>query len=114
MRETRPIKVIELKRFIDRISPKFYYLANGPEYDPNGNPAEVRFSRKLKEQYLSSVNPEGKQTKWAAYYAPETNSWREAELGKGKSSASDSEDAPKTKTKTKAKTTKAKSTKKKA
>lgn len=117
VRETRPVKVIELKRFIDRISPKFYYLANGPEYDPNGNPAEVRFSRKLKEQYLSSVNPEGKQTKWAAYYAPETNSWREAELGKGKSSASasDSEDAPKTKAKTtRAKSTKSTTTKKKA
>lgn len=80
VRETRPVWVEELKRFRDRISPKFYYLADGPATDNEGNKTQVRFSRKTKEQYLVSVTDEGKQTKWAAYYKPETNSWTEAEL----------------------------------
>lgn len=107
VRETRPVLVSELQRFRDRISPKFYYLADGPATDPDGNPTEVHFSRKLKVQYLTSVNKEGKQTNWAAYYHPENNSWIETTQAPRattrKSSAS-------TKT-TKAKSTKAKSTK---
>lgn len=91
IRESRPVKVAELKRFIDRISPKFHYLANGPEFDNEGNLTEVRFSRKLKVQYLSSVNAEGKQTNWAAYYQSETNSWQETTLRKSSASAKDSE-----------------------
>lgn len=54
-RETRAPLVSELKRFRDRISPKFYYLADGPESDSDGNPTEVRFSRKTRSQYLISV-----------------------------------------------------------
>ena len=101
IRESRPVKVSELKRFIDRISPKFHYLANGPEHDPEGNLAEVRFSRKLKVQYLSSVNEEGKQTNWAAYYHPETNSWQESTLRSKTAAAKDeSEDKPKTRKRT--------------
>lgn len=80
VRETCPVKVSMLKRFRDRISPKFYYLADGPDHDPEGNEVEVRFSRKLKEQYLLSVTEDGKTTNWAAYYHPETNSWQETRL----------------------------------
>lgn len=77
VREARPVKVAELKRFRDRISPKFYYLADGPETDPDGNQTEVHYSRKLKVQYLTSVTDEGKATSWAAFYQPETGTWKE-------------------------------------
>ena len=80
VRETRPVFVEELRRFRDRISPKFYYLADGPVVDNEGNKTQVRFSRKTKEQYLASITDEGKQTKWAAYYNKDTNSWTISEL----------------------------------
>jgi DNA topoisomerase-1 len=67
-RETRAPKVSELKRFRDRISPKFYYLADAPETDPQGNPAVVRYSRKTKEQYVMS-EVDGKATGWVAKYS---------------------------------------------
>ncbi len=82
VRETRPVLVTELKRFRDRISPKFYYLADGPEQDPDGNWAEVRFSRKTKEQYLASTTPEGKATTWAAFYDPDLGQWQQSERPK--------------------------------
>ena len=68
VRETRAPLVSELKRFKDRIAPKFHYLAAGPETDPEGNPMEVRYSRKFKEQYLSSFTKEGKPTGYTAVY----------------------------------------------
>lgn len=75
-RETRHIKVSELKRFRDRISPKFYYLADAPEFDPEGNATEVHFSRRTKEQYIISVTPEGKVTSWSAYFQPQSQTWK--------------------------------------
>ena len=66
-RETRAPKVAELKRFRDRISPKFYYLADAPEKDPAGNLAVVRYSRKTKEQYVMT-EVEGKATGWTAKF----------------------------------------------
>lgn len=66
-RETRAPKVAELKQYRDRISPKFYYLADGPAEDNDGNLAVVRFSRKTKEQYLMT-EVEGKATGWTAKY----------------------------------------------
>lgn len=66
-RETRAPKVAELKRFRDRISPKFYYLADAPEQDKDGNLAVVRYSRKTKEQYVMT-EVEGKATGWNAKY----------------------------------------------
>jgi len=66
-RETRAPKVAELKRFRDRISSKFYYLADAPEQDNKGNLAVVRYSRKTKEQYVMS-EVEGKATGWTAKY----------------------------------------------
>ncbi|MEX1221840.1 MAG: type I DNA topoisomerase [Idiomarina sp.] len=66
-RETRAVKVAELKRFKDRIPSKFHYLAEAPLKDDDGNEAIVRFSRKQKEQYVvTEVNK--KQTGWQAHY----------------------------------------------
>ena len=66
-RETRAPKVAELKRFRDRISPKFYYLADAPEQDNKGNLAVIRYSRKTKEQYVMT-EVDGKATGWTAKY----------------------------------------------
>ncbi len=73
-RETRAPKVEELLRFRDRISSKFYYLADAPAKDPDGNLAIVRFSRKTKEQYVMT-EVEGKATGWTAKYID--NKWVE-------------------------------------
>jgi len=73
-RETRAPKVAELKRFRDRISSKFYYLADAPEQDPDGNLAIVRYSRKNKSQYVMT-EVEGKATGWTATY--EDGKWTE-------------------------------------
>ncbi|MDO6535474.1 type I DNA topoisomerase [Alteromonas stellipolaris] len=67
-RETRAPKVEELARFRDRISEKFYYLADAPQKDPEGNLAIVRYSRKTKQQYVMSENEAGKATGWSAWY----------------------------------------------
>ncbi len=67
-RETRAPLVEELKRFRDRISPKFYYLADAPAEDSEGNKAVVRYSRKTKQQYVMTENAEGKATGWSAWY----------------------------------------------
>ena len=78
-RETRAPKVEELQRFRDRISPKFYYLADAPAKDPEGNLAVVRYSRKSKEQYVmtETITDGGKPkaTGWTATY--ENNKWVE-------------------------------------
>lgn len=88
-RETRPPLVSELARFRDRISPKFWYLADGPQVDPEGNPFEVRFSRKEKKQYLLSVKTDDKGEKvsgnYTAFYDELTGTWQ---LHQGKASAS--------------------------
>ena len=78
VRETRPPKVSELKRFRDRISPKFYYLADAPEFDQDGNETEVRFSRKMGKQYVMAVK-DGKATGFTAFYNEDTKSWEIAE-----------------------------------
>ena len=71
-RETRAPKVAELARFRDRISEKFYYLADAPAQDPDGNLAVVRYSRKTKEQYvmteIEAGDAKAKATGWTAKY----------------------------------------------
>ena len=66
-RETRAPKVAELARFRDRISPKFYYLADAPVKDGDGNEYIVRYSRKTKEQYVMT-EIDKKATGWVAKY----------------------------------------------
>jgi len=78
-RETRAPKVAELHRFRDRISEKFYYLADAPQKDPEGNLAIVRYSRKNKEQYVMT-EIEKKATGWTAHF--EGGKWVEAQKAK--------------------------------
>ncbi|WP_413738776.1 type I DNA topoisomerase [Sodalis sp. RH21] len=66
-RETRAPLVEELARFKDRLPEKLSYLADAPAKDPEGNKTLVRFSRKTKQQYVSSEK-DGKATGWTAFY----------------------------------------------
>ncbi|MCC5854401.1 MAG: type I DNA topoisomerase [Idiomarina sp.] len=75
-RETRAVKVAELKRFKDRLPEKFHYLADAPEADKDGNEALVRYSRKTKVQYVMT-EVSGKATGWQAYY--DNGKWNEVE-----------------------------------
>ena len=98
-RETRAPKVEELQRFRDRISSKFYYLADAPAKDPEGNLAVVRYSRKNKSQYVMT-EIEGKATGWTATY--EDGKWQET-LAKKKTPKTKTKAKPKAKPKAKAK-----------
>ncbi|OVZ87356.1 type I DNA topoisomerase [Yersinia intermedia] len=66
-RETRAPLVEELVRFKDRLPEKLRYLADAPVADNEGNSTMVRFSRKTKQQYVSSEK-DGKATGWSAFY----------------------------------------------
>ncbi|MEM9759236.1 MAG: type I DNA topoisomerase [Pseudomonadota bacterium] len=66
-RETRAPLVRELLPHRDEIDPKYAFLFNAPQADPDGNPAQIRFSRKTKEQYVMS-EVDGKATGWKAFY----------------------------------------------
>jgi len=66
-RETRAPLVSELVPHRDEIDPKYAYLMDAPQQDPDGNPAVVRYSRKTKEQYVMT-EVEGKATGWKAFY----------------------------------------------
>ena len=49
------------------IDPRFAYLLDAPESDPDGNPAALKFSRKTREQFVASER-NGKPTAWRAHY----------------------------------------------
>ena len=66
-RETRAPEVSELKPHAAELDPKFRYLLEAPETDPEGRAAVVRFSRKAGEQYVTSEE-NGKATRWRAVY----------------------------------------------
>ena len=66
-RETRAPLVEELARFKDRLPEKLRYLADAPVTDAEGSKTMVRFSRKTKQQYVSSEK-DGKATGWSAFY----------------------------------------------
>jgi DNA topoisomerase-1 len=66
-RETRAPAVAELKPHRAQIDPKHHYLLDAPEKDPSGNPAIVKYSRKTREQFVSS-EADGKPTGWRAVY----------------------------------------------
>ncbi|MBW0146035.1 type I DNA topoisomerase [Marinobacter arenosus] len=66
-RETRPPLVKEIKPHRKEIDPKYDFLMEAPEADPEGNPTVIRYSRKTKEQYVMSEK-EGKATGWSAWY----------------------------------------------
>jgi len=66
-RETRPPLVKEIKPHRKEIDPKYDFLMDAPEKDPEGNPTVIRYSRKSKEQYVMSEK-DGKATGWSAWY----------------------------------------------
>ncbi|MBW7469631.1 type I DNA topoisomerase [Marinobacter sp. F4218] len=66
-RETRPPLVKEIKPHRKEIDPKYDFLMDAPEADPEGNPTVIRYSRKTKEQYVMSEK-DGKATGWSAWY----------------------------------------------
>jgi DNA topoisomerase-1 len=66
-RETRPPLVMEIKPHRKEIDPKYDYLMDAPEKDPEGNPTVIRYSRKSKEQYVMSEK-DGKATGWSAWF----------------------------------------------
>ena len=64
-RETRAPLVSELLKVKDQLDPKYHFILTAPVTDPDGNPAQVRFSRKANAQYVMSESegnqPSGKQ-----------------------------------------------------
>ena len=66
-RETRAPLVMELLPHQKEIDPKYTFLFSAPTEDADGNPSQVRFSRKTKEQYVMTEK-DGKATGWKAYY----------------------------------------------
>ncbi|MBK7170428.1 MAG: type I DNA topoisomerase [Gammaproteobacteria bacterium] len=66
-RETRAPLVEELQSVRDLIDPKYAYLLDAPTRDPDGNPVQVRYSRKMHSQFVMSEH-EGKATGWRAYF----------------------------------------------
>jgi len=72
-RETRPPLVRELKAHAEELPEKYRYLLDAPSEDPDGRPAQIRFSRKAKEQFVMT-DEDGKATGWKATY--DGNRWQ--------------------------------------
>ena len=68
VRETRAPKVAEIRTVADQLDPKYQFILQAPDTDPEGNPTLVKFSRKNQAQYIGSETPEGKATKWSLVY----------------------------------------------
>lgn len=73
-RETRPPLVSELKSHRNEIDVKYNYIMDAPELDPDGNFTQIRFSRKSGQQYITSIDENGKPTKWRMVY--NNNKWQ--------------------------------------
>lgn len=73
-REVATPKVTDLVRHRSELDPKFYYLADAPQTDPEGNTALIKFNRKTKVQYLVSEK-DGKETRWKAFYDDGNWNW---------------------------------------
>ncbi|WP_025732923.1 type I DNA topoisomerase [Carnimonas nigrificans] len=67
-RETRAPLVMELKPHQAALPEKYHFLLDAPEADPDGHPAQIRFSRKAKAQYVMTENDAGKASGWRATY----------------------------------------------
>ena len=79
-RETRAPFVDELLPHKDAIDPKYTFLFSAPVADPDKNRAQVRFSRKTKEQYVMT-EVDGKATGWKAFYRK--GKWEVEQSGAG-------------------------------
>ena len=103
-RETRAPLVIELKAHGNELDPKFAFLLAAPDADDKGNPAQVRYSRKTRQQFVTSEK-DGKATGWSAFYRD--GAWvesRPAAKPAKKKAAAKKAPAKKAKAKPKAKT----------
>ena len=98
-RETRAPLVSELKAHGNELDPKFAYLLEAPETDSAGNPAAVRFSRKTREQYVTTEKG-GKPTGWSAHYSG--GRWAERDAPKRAKPKAKAKARPKAKAKSKA------------
>lgn len=78
-RETRAPFVDELLPHKDEIDPKYEFLFRAPTLDDAKNRAQVRFSRKTREQYVMTEK-DGKATGWKAFY--EKGRWVQEGSGK--------------------------------
>lgn len=74
-RETRPPAVEDLQRHADKLDPKFAFLADAPANDPDGNKVIIKFSRKSKNYYLTSIKND-KPSGWSATW--QGDRWDEA------------------------------------
>lgn len=72
-RETRPPLVRELRAHAEELPGKYRYLLDAPSEDPDGRPAQIRFSRKAKAQYVMTEE-NGKATGWKATF--DDGQWR--------------------------------------
>ena len=80
-RETRAPLLSELLPHEKEIDPKYAFLFAGPVQDPDGNPSQIRYSRKNKEQYLmTEIN--GKATGWKALFR--NGRWEEEQGSAGR------------------------------
>ncbi|MDC8805426.1 type I DNA topoisomerase [Halomonas pacifica] len=66
-RETRPPLVRELKAHAEALPEKYHFLLKAPSEDPDGRPAQIRFSRKTKSQYVMTEE-NGKASGWKAIF----------------------------------------------
>ena len=57
----------EILTIKDQLDPKIRFLANAPVTDSSGNKAQIRYSRKSKEQYVMT-EVDKKPTGWKAFY----------------------------------------------
>lgn len=78
-RETRAPFVDELLPHKSEIDPKYSFLFSAPTQDDAGNRAQVRYSRKTKEQYVMTER-DGKASGWKAFY--HNGKWVEEGSGK--------------------------------
>ncbi|MCP1367123.1 topoisomerase DNA-binding C4 zinc finger domain-containing protein, partial [Halomonas sp. BBD48] len=66
-RETRAPLVEELKSHAAELPEKYHFLLDAPSKDPDGRPAQIRFARKTKSQYVMTEE-DGKASGWKATY----------------------------------------------
>ena len=66
--------VEEILTVKDQLDPKHRYLASAPVSDPDGNKAQVRYSRKAREQYVMT-EVDGKATGWKAICPNRDGQW---------------------------------------
>jgi len=66
-RETRAPLVKEIRAHAEALPEKYHFLLEAPDEDPDGRPAQIRFSRKTRSQYVMTEK-DGKASGWKATY----------------------------------------------